>query len=203
MVNTADSKRKNELKERIRVLTEFVPGIPPSFAQALRSLLTGMEYNDLTLMRSHLNSALESLVDVVNEAIQKRLGWPERMKAGAKEIWEALKNCPGENFDELGKEIESSLDKIIKDLNGFHEPIRTLREHGHEVESEAALEREIEELRSLKNSMLENWPWSTQDLPPVDRDMVTRAREAIRRGDQGERIEDLIARLGGQTAKDC
>jgi len=74
--------------------------------------------------------------------------------------------------------------------------VRLLQERGYEIANADQLGQSILELQELKKGVLANWPWSNQDLPPVDREMVKRSRAAILRG-EGESVEELIRRLGG------
>ena len=87
---------------------------------------------------------------------------------------------------------------FIPRIKGFLEKL--LQEQGFEVTGTSQLSREIEELKTLKSDIHKNWPWSTQALPPVDRKMVAESRAAFRR-QEGESIDDLIRRFGGDPAK--
>jgi hypothetical protein len=57
------------------------------------------------------------------------------------------------------------------------------------------LDSDIQDLQQLKSDALASWPWSNQELPPVDRDMIKASMDALARGEQGESIDALIARL--------
>ena len=110
-----------------------------------------------------------------------------------------MTGCPFENLDEVGRGLESRFDEMLKTLIDLRDgPVKLLQEEGHDVENSVQLNRAIEEVQELKKSVLEDWPWSDQELPPVNRQMVAESRAAIKRG-EGERIEDLIRRLGGSS----
>ncbi len=200
--NTVGHTTLDRLREELgRIIGQFDPGVPRAFAQAMKALLTAMEYQDPTLVRSSLEEVLESLRDVTREAIEKRLGWPELSRRACRKIREAMKGFPQENFDELGEGIESQFDRMLEILTDLRDgPVKMLQDKGYEVENAVQLERDIRELQELKQGMLENWPWSSQSLPPVDREMVARSKAAIARGETGESLEELIRRLGGDPS---
>jgi hypothetical protein len=195
MPNTSHATRDKLREEIERLAGLYDAGIPQAFAQAMQSFLTAMDYNDPTLMRSHLNAALEAMRQVVYEAVQKRLGLPQRVKETCRKIRDLMKGCPCEDWDELGQALESRFDETLKVLTDLRDgSVKSLREHGYEVGNAAQLDRAAEELQQLKSGMLDDWPWSDRKLPPVDRQMVAASRAAIKRG-EGEQIEDLIRRL--------
>jgi hypothetical protein len=198
MPNTTIHSTQDPLCEEIeRLAGRFDASIPQAFTQAMKSFLTAMDYDDAALMRSHLNAALESLQQVVYEAVQQRLELPHQAKEACSKIRGLLKGRVSENWDELGRMLDSHFSEALKILTDLRDgPVRLLQEHGHEVENAPQLGRAIEELEELKHGILDDWPWSDRKLPPVDRQMVAESRAAIKRG-EGERIEDLIRRLGG------
>jgi hypothetical protein len=194
----ASHATRDKLREEIERLAGLHDAsIPQSFTQAMQSFLTAMDYNDSTLMRSHLNAALEAMQQVVFEAVQKRLGLSRGARETCRKIRDLMKGCAYEDWDELGRSLESRFDETLKVLTDLRDgPVKSLRDHGYEVGNAAQLDRAVEELQELKSGMLDDWPWSDRELPPVDRQMVAASRAAIKRG-EGERIEDLIRRLSG------
>ena len=198
MPHTASKVTHDSLRAEIEGLVgQFDASIPQSLTQALQSCLTARDYHDIILLRSHLIAALASLQKVVYEAVQKRLGWPQQAREACQRIFDLIKGCPVENWDDVGKALESRFEETLKILADLRDgAVKSLQEHEYDVDNADQLERDIEELQKLKKSVLENWPWSNQALPPVDRGMVARSRAAIVRG-EGESIDDLIRRLGG------
>lgn len=196
MSSTATCGTAGSVREALkRMVDGFDTALPPAFTRAVKSLLAAMDYDDPALIRSHLNEAFESLRDVINEAIEKRLGWPQRAKEDCRRIFEAIEAEPAEHFDELGRALGAFFDKLLKGLTDLRDgPVRLLTEDGYELENAPHLERAIRELTDLKNSTLEDWPWSDREPPPLNRKMVADSMAAIARG-EGERIEDLIKRL--------
>jgi hypothetical protein len=189
-------KWREELERRVDEMDSRQP-----FVQAMRSFLAAMEYDDPVLMRSRLNDALEVFKDGTREDIEKRVGWPELARQACRKVKELLKGALCEHFDEIGREIESSLDKMLKSLTGIRDnAVKVLTERGLVVENAVQLDHAIREVEELKSGVLKDWPWSDRELPPVDRKMVAESKAAIKRN-EGERVEDLIRRLGGVPTK--
>lgn len=189
---------KNQLRKLIEI-TRCDPDIPKSLPNAMESLLMAMEHDDATLMRSHVETALQESISSLDEGIQKRLGWPEKVRSVCQEIWELMKENPFEDFDDVGTKISSCFDEMIRPLSNILEgPAKMLQEHGYHLANVKQLENDIVELRQMKKNFVDSWPWSNRELPPVDVEMLHASMEAIKIGSRGERIEDLIARLGGK-----
>src|SRR5438477_4906327 len=99
MPNTArDATNRDDLRERILVGLQD-PSMPSSLTQALQSLLAAMEYKDEALIHASVHEGLSALQQSLNEAIGKRLGWPERVRMRCRRIWDELRDHPGENWD--------------------------------------------------------------------------------------------------------
>jgi hypothetical protein len=202
MANTASHATRKAMREEIeRLVGQLDARFPPALIEAMQSLLTAIDYDDVALMRSQVHASLEGLQQVVHESIQRSLGWPQRARDSWRTILGMLKGLPYENWDEAGKPLVSGLDGLLKNLSDLRDgAVKPLQKHGYEVENAAQLENTIRELQELKEGIVESWPWSDRELPPVDRAMVAESRAAIKRG-EGEPIEDLIRRLGGDPAK--
>jgi hypothetical protein len=202
MASTAGHTTQDEMREEIERLASLQDAsVPQAFTQAVQSFLTAMDYNDSTLMRSHLNTALEAMQQVLYEVVQKRLALPQRAKEACRKIRDLMMGRVGEDWDELGRALEQRFNETLKVLTDLRDgAVKLLQQHGHEVENAAQLDRAIEALKELKRGVLDDWPWSDRDLPPVDWDMVDASRAARQRG-EGEPIEDLIRRLGGNPTK--
>jgi hypothetical protein len=190
-------------REKLRDLDEWLTrdtavGIPKAFTEAMQSFLTAMGYDDNTLMRSHLESAKKELAAAVHEVVARRLGWPTRMSERCRQIKHLMRDVPRENWDELGAEVEARFDEMLKVLSELRDgPVRLLLSHGCEIDNAGLLTSDIQELHLLRKSILESWPWSSRELPAVNREMVAASMAALARGETGEPIEDLIRRLGG------
>jgi hypothetical protein len=145
-----------------------------------------------------LRDELQTLVGQFDAGIPK--GWPAAAADACRGLLQVLQGCPAEDYDDLGRELERRLSTLIQILTGLRQPVRVLREQGYEIKNAAQLEQDIEALESLKKQILQDWPWSTQDLPPVDRKMVVESRAAMVRKD-GEPIQELIRGLESDPAK--
>jgi hypothetical protein len=191
----ADASRE----ELADLIENFGPSFPPAFEQALKQFLIAVDYNDPALLRSHFNTAYESLRDAVHEEIEKRIGSPQATRAMLRNLMKMLTGEP-EEIDGLGKEIVSGIEKLLNGLVELQDGmVKLLKDHGYEVTNAARLERDIEEMRSLRKEVIESWRGSDLPPPPVDRKMVEESRAAIARG-EGEDIKELIARLEGSAA---
>jgi hypothetical protein len=203
MVNVIGKSTGDRLREAIeQLVAQCEASVPRALTEALLGFLRARDYSDITVMRSHLNAALESLQSVTNEAVEKRLGWPTHVREVCRNIRDEMTGCVSENWDDLGKLLESRFDGALRILMELRDgPVKALQEHGYEVRSALRLEGDIRELEELKEEVLFDWPWSDRELPPVNRAMVAASRAALDRGERGERIEDLIRRLVGNPAK--
>jgi hypothetical protein len=184
--------------DKLRVLLEDLArhdrDVSPALSQGIRALQTAMDYEDPTLIRSSFNAILESFQNLVEDSIQRQLGRPQLLREFWRKIWEVLRCQPLENVDELGKQIKDRIDKQLENLTSLRDgPVRMLQARGYPVENAQQLDRAIADVEELKAGIFENWPWSNQALPAVDREMVAESRAAIARG-EGERMEDLIRR---------
>jgi hypothetical protein len=196
MPDTAPHGKQDGIREHFeRLVGRLDRQFPPAIPEAMKAVLTAMEYNDPALIKSHLNTAFEALKDLISDAIETRLGRPLAIRDGWLKIRKELSGRPAEDYDELGEEIESVFDELLADMvNLLEGPVRMLQDRDYAVENAGRLETETEELKKLKEDILSLWPWSSQELPPVNRKMVTESRAAIARG-EGESIEVLIRRL--------
>ncbi len=197
MPNTVPAATETALRAQLNRLPVLGWGISPAFSQAIQSSLAALDYQDPALMRSHLNAALDAMRTFVADTIRERLETPRHVQETWRRIWDMLKQSPAESYDDVGRAFESHFNDLLGNLTALREgPVRLLQEHGHEVEQAPQLDRVIHDLRKLKQDIFEDWPWSHQALPPVDRAMVAASRASIARG-EGEPVEDLIRRLGG------
>lgn len=190
-------KRRQQLESLIRELD--CDGVTPqSLVQAFRSCLIAMSYDDPALIRSHVNTVLEEFLITVNEEVKEHLKRITRITKG--EVFELLQGYTCEDFDAIGKKMDASLTRLLESLAEFQSgPVGLLQERGYQVEGADQLKRAIGELQEFRTRVVENWPRSDQELPPVDRKMIAESRAAFRRG-EGESIQDLIRRLEGNPA---
>jgi hypothetical protein len=201
MPNTTSRSGRDQVRVMLERFTgQADPSVPPSLVEATQGFLTAMEYQDVTLMRSHLETAMAAFQKSIDQAVQNRLGSTGRAKEICDKVMEDITNQPCENWDEIGRELESYLSGQIKHLVDLRDgAVKLLQDRNYEILSAPQLERDIRKLQALKNETLGNWPWSSQQLPPVDRRMVAESRAAIQAGEI-EQKEQLIRRLQGRAA---
>ncbi len=129
MPNIASDATKDQLRELIEwPAGQYDASLPPSFTHAMQSLYTAVDHDDVVLMRSRLNEALEALQQAVKEAIQKRLGGPHQARLLCRRVWDLIRGCPRENWDDLGSQLESRFDAWLKTLVELRDgPVQLLR----------------------------------------------------------------------------
>jgi hypothetical protein len=148
--------------------------------------------------RTRLGEELRQLVELIDASVPQSV---TEVRQACRKIRDLLTGSVCEDWDEVGKALEARFDETLKILTDLGDgSAKLLKNNDHEVENAVQLDQAIEELLELKQGVLEDWPWSYQELPPVDREMVAASRAAFKRG-EGERIEDLIVRMGGAPAK--
>jgi hypothetical protein len=148
--------------------------------------------------RTGLRDEIGRLVGLLDAGVPQSL---TQLRQACRKIRDLMTGSVGEDWDEVGKALESRFDETHKLLTDLRDgPEKSHQENGHEVANAPQLDQAIEELQELKQGVLNDWPWSDQELPSVDREMVAASRAAFKRG-EGERIENLIHRMGGGPAK--
>jgi hypothetical protein len=192
MNTTRRPKCDEAFQAELERVAETLRGIVPAFSQALTGLVDAFNYGDKAVVQSHMQAALAALKDFMEDKITVL----QRHSLSA--LWATIKeNLKGEaceDYDGLGKWLETRLKDRIEILQSFRDTAEMLKVRDYEVEGAAHLDQELDELQELK-SALGRWPWSSRQLPPVDRKMVAESRASIARG-EGEPIEQLIRRLG-------
>lgn len=182
-------------KKRIdRLRGIFDTGIPAGMRDALRSLLAARDYDDVTLIKSYLNSALESWRDAIQEAISKRLEWASASRRELDGVFAEFEGYPSENFDSIGNELRSTFDKILDVFAQLSEAAAFISQHGYVVANAAELDREIKTLRDLRDEIVKSWPWSSRPFPSVDRAMLAESKSAYQRG-EGIDVRELVKEI--------
>jgi hypothetical protein len=196
MSASATRIRLQELIDRLS--GQMDASIPSSVNEALQSLVSAVDYKDVALLQAAIHETLTALQESIEQAVQRRLGWPRQVKANCRRVIELIKGCPSENWDEAGTHLEARFSGMLKDLTELRDgPVKFLQEHGYPIGNAGQLDSDIGELRELKQGVLGDWPWSNKPLPPVDWEMARKAMADMKKGKPGEPLEDLIRRLGG------
>ena len=191
----ASRSKSDVFKKHLESIARFATHVSPALAQAVRGLLTAIDYADKPLVESHLNSVVEALRDLVRDTVQKQLEAFAVLKEVLRDTWDDCSGLCLENVDSIGEDIESLLDKRLKEMKSLRDgPVNGLAEKDYPVENASELDGAIGELQALKERISQEWPWSQAALPPVNREMIAEARKQIANGERGEDKDDLIRR---------
>jgi hypothetical protein len=185
----------DEMKNKLQGLAAYASNIMPPLATALEALLAAIDYEDDELIKTGLNGAFAALSETIRNIIPKIVREDEPARRELQDVLNQLGTFNAEDLDAVGKELESAINLQLAQVSRMYDTVKKLREQGYPVEEEIELGRLRNEWRQIKVRVLADWPWTTNPLPQVDRDMVARSRAAIKAGQRGEPIEDLVRRL--------
>jgi hypothetical protein len=178
---------------------EFASSGLPLLANVTNDILTAIEYGDLALIRSQVNTAMEEYREVIERQIDKRLGCTKLICEGWNQVRKELIGHPCEDLDDAGKLTADMFDQILANLTELRDQtVRLLQRHDFVVKNASLLNAEIEELSKLKASVMSAWPWTSRMLPPVDRKMVAESRKSIAQG-KGISKDDVLRSFGGEA----
>src|SRR5260370_12766186 len=172
--DAAYSAQKDKLQAELERLASFRAYLPKKFFENISGLITAVNYEDATLVRSNFNLFLETYRDFIQEILSTPPLTDDFRQVLAK-TWEVMKTFPlEENYDSIGKKIELNFNNRLEFLQSLQEGTERLRKTGFGIDQQLLdrLGREIEELRRMKESVLRDWPWSTYELPPLNKEMV-------------------------------
>jgi len=187
-------------RDEIVGLIGEIEGVEPleEVVKNLNAMLTALDYNDVVLVESRLSSVFEALARVAEDCITRVVGQTARIKGSLPRFWSSVEDCPPELFQQIGETVAACFDSRLQLLAKLRDGVvKSLSQHEYRVDNSENLHREADELRLLKEEILTDWPWQDRPLPEVDRSMVARSRTAIRRGDMGESLENLLNSLRG------
>jgi hypothetical protein len=146
------------------------------------------------LVDASFASLLAGLAEVANDCVVKELDASDGTRAGLREGWQKYIDKKAYElavFEEIKDQIESIIDERIAGMLKARKFVRSLEDLGQQVEKSQALEEGIRELRKFREDLLRGWP-SRKPPAPIDREAVSKAREAIRRGEKGMSKDQLI-----------
>lgn len=150
----------------------------PALPRLTRALLTAIDDQDLPLLKPRLLPVFEALLDLTNNVEWLRSA--NSLPVIWQQVSDFIKANPREDYDELGKQLETLFDKGLASLADLRENlVKILAEAGYEATIGPELQARIEALQGLKQSVLEDWPWSDRELPPVGRHMVAQSRAML------------------------
>lgn len=165
----------------------------PAMVNAIRGLISAMEYEDQALIASFANTFVDAIQDLVTEISGYQRTIVERIKSSCDNARKHVRENPGGNHDAIGASLQEAIDQMLKSCLRVREAAARL--DGRIDDS--TIQENIQTIQALRTGVVQNWPWSKLPPPPVDRGMVERSRAAFRRGEVGESVSELIHRLGG------
>lgn len=167
------------------------------FAQAIRSLLTALEYDDPAIRDSHLENAKQCFIDHAEEFISESIKESRASRIlceGHVQSFSEEMISPSRKFDEYGEKLQEFTQMNLRMLVKMQRELFSVYEDV--VFSGAGpLQNEIQRWRHFENSFLKPWPWTSRTRKPVDRGMLTEAKLARERGEKGLPAEEAIAQL--------
>lgn len=196
MPDTSDIVKPDAIRVELeQLIASFDMSVPPSLAEAMQSLQTALTFQDSTLVRSSVESAFHAVTEVVSAEVERRLQWSNRAITGIQSFLNSIEDEPiepDEEWDGLGKQANSMHDRIQPVLVDLQTRLgAVLREFKPDLA--AKLEGEISQWKTMKENVLDRWPWTNRDFLPVDREMLAESRKLIERR-EGESIEELTRR---------
>jgi hypothetical protein len=192
---------QNSILQELEQLTTHPWAGPKDLPQAIRSLASAMQCDDVPTMESY-KPVFEALRDLVNNLILQRAGSAQKQ---FKELWQRacnpLKMCPLEDTQPLAKAVDAWFNEHLAQIIRIRDfGVRTLVEHGFPVSNAPLLDRDLEELEKLRESISASWPQPDQLLPPANREMIARSR-AERALQEGESFEQMLQRVAAPRAQ--
>jgi hypothetical protein len=173
----------------------------PRISDAALGLIAACDYEDETLLDSSWASLLAALAEVANRCVARELAASEGTQTGIREAWQKRIDKQAYElsvFEKIKDKIESVIDERIASMLKVRMFVRSLEEDGQQVGKSQALEDGIRQLRKFREELLRVWP-ARRPASPIDREAVSKAREAIRRGEKGMSKDQLI--WGGKRSE--
>ncbi len=201
---TSDATKGSDLdalKSELQRVADKVAGMSPQVSDAALGLIAAVNYGDKTLLDSSFASLLAALPEVANNCITRELASSEGVQAGISDGWRRYidkKAYELSVFEEIKDQLESMIDERIASMLKVRKFVRSLEGLGQQVEKSQALEDGIRQLRKFREDLLRGWP-ARRPASPIDRETVSKARDAIRRGEKGMSKDQLI--WGGKRSE--
>lgn len=189
---------------------ELPPDSSATLARAMDALRAALEYDDPTLVRSHLEDVKHTLFEDMKQDVDSLVHWTRSKRS----IWNdgiahssafvsdpALASMPaslrGVLVDALGRSMMGFHGTVLRTLQSCRNgPATRMEWLGEPLLYVGALDEEIAWWQEAGAAVLTDWPWNQRSLPPVDRTMIAESRDAFARG-EGTPIEDLIRKHPG------
>ncbi len=101
-----------------------------------------------------------------------------------------------EQLEQISRSMREFFDTTMALFESVQELTDQLRGAGRPIEGAELLPQAAAEMRSQRDQFLAAWPVAGQARPPLNREMVQKAREQIGRGEY-RNVKDLIDELRG------
>ncbi len=194
--DTVKGNEIEKLKADLQQCAERIAGRFQQVSDAALALIAALEYEDETLFESSSASLVSGLAEVANTCVTKELGASKETQEGLRQGWRQhidKKAYELSVFEEIRNTIESIIDERIASMLKLRKFVQSVKRLGQPVENSEALEEGIRELREFREDLLKGWP-SRRPPAPIDREAVSKARDAIRRGEKGMSKDQLVWR---------
>jgi hypothetical protein len=191
MIHVIEDASWHEKIETLKtIFREGHPDASPPMIDAMQSMITAFEYKDQSLMESAFHSAMKVLHENLQNRVNRILQIPGAMRKAMAELSKMVAVQPPEKRLELMRDLKNDLIQ-----NGYFstntneltdklkQRIKFLGDRGYPIENADQIDQITQEIQKLKQLALESWPSGDRPVPPLDRDMMARSKEAFERGE--------------------
>jgi hypothetical protein len=193
-----DKAYLEELELKLKVIEDRGNRTSFAFAQAVRSILTALEYNDDELLGSHLETAKQCFIDLAEEKIADSIKDSKDMFMQCEKFVDSFASqgvvSPSKELDDAGEQLQKIVQLQLKQLTDLQRSNASAFDE-IALSGSGPLQNEINRWREFENSYLKEWPWGSRKRKPVDRAMLAEAKRSRERGETGIPVEDLINKL--------
>lgn len=193
----ADTTRASEIEElkgELQRLADKFACKRQQVSDAALALIAALDYEDEALVESSSVSLLAGLAELANDCVAREISASEGTQAGLKEGWQKYIDKKAYDlavFELIKDKIESIIDERIARMLKVRKFVQIVAKLGQHVEKSQALEEGIRDLRKFREDLLRGWP-TRRPPSAIDHETISKAREAIRRGEKGMNKDQLI-----------
>lgn len=192
------------MKGEIQRLADNCVGTHQQVSDAALAFIAALDYDDETLLEASSVSLAAGFAELANDCVARAMSESNGAQTGLKAGWRKYIDKKAYELavlESIKDKIESIIDEQIAGMLKLRKFVRSVEQRGQNVEKSQTLEEGIRELRKFREDFLRDWP-SRRPPSPIDREAVSKAREAIRRGEKGMSEEQLIWKdeRSGKTA---
>ncbi len=197
MIRLTNGQQIEKIKGDLeRALDEMTLAGELDLVEAVRGLQSGIDYRDWTIVESRLQEIGHAFAGLATQRIE----FSARVMQDIREVCAEVLSINGPidaELDTVGRRLEVLFDAHLQSLASLESKIvHFVVSTGNAVSNAEKLKSMIQESRTLRESVLSNWPWTSRQPPVVDRNMIAASRREIA-SSGGEPIGDVISRLSG------